>query len=120
MKNVIVIQTEEDLYELTGLEDGNALWDAGFILDDWEWGICLDEPIHTERIEKEHRESIKWYGNDHCWHDEPECDVDVTIVEEKANLLSWQHMLYDSWQNERTLGTHAEYKGKHYYLWHHS
>lgn len=38
---VTFFHTEEELQALTGL-DHNGLWDAGFDLDDWDWGFVTD------------------------------------------------------------------------------
>lgn len=47
MKTVTFFETREDLRELTGLSGDNhdeALWDAGFDLDDWDFGfVCNTE-----------------------------------------------------------------------------
>lgn len=46
MKKVIFFETREELRELTGLPGDNhdiALWDAGFNLDDWDFGFVSDE-----------------------------------------------------------------------------
>lgn len=46
-KTVTFFNTREELRELTGLPEDNhdaALWDAGFNLDDWDFGfVCDDE-----------------------------------------------------------------------------
>lgn len=45
MKTVTFFETREDLRELTGLPGDNydaALWDAGFNLDDWDFGFVTD------------------------------------------------------------------------------
>lgn len=48
MTNVVMFNTVEDLAKLTGLSTDNhnqALWDAGFDLDDWDIGFQTDEPL---------------------------------------------------------------------------
>lgn len=48
MINLVMFNTVEDLAELTGLSTDNhnqALWDAGFDLDDWDIGFQTDEPL---------------------------------------------------------------------------
>ena len=45
MKTVTFFETREELRELTGLPADNhdsALWDAGFDLDDWDFGFVSD------------------------------------------------------------------------------
>lgn len=45
MKTAIFFDTSEELRELTGLPGDNhdqALWDAGFNLDDWDFGFVSD------------------------------------------------------------------------------
>lgn len=48
MRNTVTFfDTCEDLRELTGLPSDDydkALWDAGFDLDDWDWGFVSDTP----------------------------------------------------------------------------
>ena len=46
MKTVTFFETREDLRSLTGLPADNhdkALWDAGFNLDDWDFGFVGNE-----------------------------------------------------------------------------
>ena len=46
MRNTVTFfDTREDLRELTGLPSDDydkALWNAGFDLDDWDWGFVSD------------------------------------------------------------------------------
>lgn len=45
MKTVTFFETREELRELTGLPGDDhdaALWDAGFDLDDWDFGFVSD------------------------------------------------------------------------------
>ena len=48
MRNTITFfDTNHDLHKLTGLprdDYDKALWDAGFDLDDWDWGFVSDTP----------------------------------------------------------------------------
>lgn len=47
MIDLVMFNTVEDLAKLTGLSTDNhnqALWDAGFDLDDWDLGFQTDEP----------------------------------------------------------------------------
>lgn len=41
LKTVTFFEKEEDLKQLTGLNH-DALWDAGFDLDDWDFGFVSD------------------------------------------------------------------------------
>lgn len=41
MTDITLFNTEKELSELTGL-DHKELWDAGFNLDDWDWGFRTD------------------------------------------------------------------------------
>lgn len=48
MINLVMFNTVEDLAKLTGLSTDNhnqALWDAGFDLDDWDIGFQTDGPL---------------------------------------------------------------------------
>lgn len=45
MKTITFFETRKELAELTGLSMENhcsAMWDAGFNLDDWDWGFVSD------------------------------------------------------------------------------
>lgn len=42
MKTATFFETREELRELTGVSDIGALWDAGFDLDDWDFGFVSD------------------------------------------------------------------------------
>lgn len=41
---ITFFDTYEELRELTGLPTREALWDAGFDLDDWDFGFVSDTP----------------------------------------------------------------------------
>lgn len=41
MIHLEIFNTEEELTELTGW-DHDQLWEHGFDLDDWDWGIAID------------------------------------------------------------------------------
>ena len=47
MIQVTIFNTEKELSKLTDLNH-EELWDKGFNLDDWDWGIC----INLEDMEK--------------------------------------------------------------------
>lgn len=44
MVNLTWFESEQDLQKLTGL-DHDGLWDAGFNLDDWDFGFVTDEKL---------------------------------------------------------------------------
>ena len=51
MKTVTFFETREELRELTGLpadDHDAALWDAGFDLDDWDFGFVSDTEWHED------------------------------------------------------------------------
>ncbi len=45
MINMVMCDTVDELLKLTGLPDSDALWDAGFNLDDWDVGFQTDKEI---------------------------------------------------------------------------
>lgn len=47
LKTVTFFSTEKDLTMLTGL-DHDGLWEAGFDLDDWDWGVVCCDPLTEE------------------------------------------------------------------------
>ena len=44
MSTVTFFETREELCALSGLPDSEALWNAGFDLDDWDFGFCSEVP----------------------------------------------------------------------------
>lgn len=67
MVNEIMFNRTSDIQELTGLPDRNALWDAGFNLDDWEAGFCSDQKLHEEETYEDDDEEyteIHWIDDD--------------------------------------------------------
>lgn len=51
LKTVTFFETREELRKLTGLpadDHDAALWDAGFDLDDWDFGFVSDKPWSKE------------------------------------------------------------------------
>ena len=92
MIDVTIFSTVNDLSELTEL-DGDALREAGFDLDDFDFGIASKEPLHD--------------GD----------DDDISPDFDRSYGTAWimQAML------DHSCGpTHTEYKGTHYYLVHHA
>lgn len=53
LKTVTFFGTEKELSSLTGL-DHDGLWNAGFDLDDWDWGFVCKEPFDDDRY---------WHGD---------------------------------------------------------
>lgn len=94
MKTVTFFETREELRTLTGLPGDNydrALWDAGFNLDDWDFGFVSD----TE------------WNPDGWW--------------EKTNPATYfEYWLLMKMEQHCCGYVHTEYGGKHYYLAYHS
>lgn len=55
MLNIRWFKTCEDLEKLTG-KPYDELWAAGFNLDDWDFGIRVDRPLHRAPTEVELRD----------------------------------------------------------------
>ena len=97
MVNVIMFSKTSDILKLTGLPDRNALWDAGFNLDDWDAGFCCDQKLHeVETYEEDGEEYTEFH-----WIDD-------------ADWLGQQMENYCVGYN------YCEVNGKHYYTVHHS
>ena len=65
MINLVMFNTVGDLAKLTGLSTDNhnqALWDAGFDLDDWDFGFVSDTEW-TEDCNKKHPYYEYWILN---------------------------------------------------------
>lgn len=110
MVKIKLFETEEELKKLTKLTDDKALWDAGFDMDDFDFGIVLDHPI-ADKV------TYTFYGRDIT--DRKECvftdvDYDPLGTNTKAETLIMQQ-----WKEYGKGGTYVEYGGKHYYLFHH-
>lgn len=91
-----MLTTREDLREITGLPSDNhdeALWDAGFNLDDWDVCFVSDVPL-----------TLTMCDSEGAWED-PHDDA-WWLVSRMENYC----VGYDR----------VEYGGKHYYLVHHS
>lgn len=94
MKNLIFFDTREDLCEITGLpmEDHcRALWDAGFNLDDWDFGVASTDELSEEG----------W------WQNEQDCHY-------------YEYWLLSNMERHCVGFEHTEYNGMHYYLVYHS
>lgn len=89
MKIITWFENEDDLQELTGLTH-NELWDAGFNLDDWDFGFCSDEELDLNAYD---------YGKYNCGY---------------YYLMRSLCMNNPAFEPE-----HTEYNGKHYYMCYH-
>ena len=90
MKTVTFFETRDELRELTGLT-ANQLWDAGFNLDDWDFGFVS---------ETEWSEEAWWSNND--------------------SRRYYEYFLLSHMENHCVGYEHTEYNGKHYYMAYHS
>ena len=94
--DVKMFTTATELLRLTGLPDREALWHAGFDMDDWDVGFRLPIVIHLEETDSEGEVHIEPdYNSPYYW------------------LMS------------RICGhcagaSHTEYGGYHYYMSHHA
>lgn len=59
LKTVTFFGTEKDLSALTGL-DHDGLWNAGFDLDDWDWGFVCTDPFDDDRYWHSDRQYQDW------------------------------------------------------------
>lgn len=89
MKMITWFETLDDLKELTGLTR-DELWDAGFNLDDWDFGICCDEALDINAYD---------YNEFKCGY--------YYLIKYLSNFG----------MNDPE---HTEYNGKHYYMCYHS
>lgn len=96
-------ETEEDLQKLTGLNH-DQLWDAGFDLDDWDFGFRVTKKIHTT-VERDQNDS----NSEDYYREEIEADWD----KEGYWLLSRM-------QNCCCGAKHVKLGRYHYYLCYHS
>lgn len=83
-------ESEKELQELTGLNH-NELYDAGFDLDDWDFGFVTDKLLDKTAYN----------------HMNFECDYFFLIKALSTNNISFEPK-------------HTEYNGKHYYMSYHS
>lgn len=120
ISNVVVFDTAEDLMSLTGIQTYEGLWEAGFNMDDWDWGVVLDEPMHDDVKRMEHHSEFCWIDHLGKYHHEDAYDEEVTECQEKEEMPYWMRQLYWNWENYCVGGSHNFYNGKHYYMWHHS
>lgn len=83
-------ESEKDLQELTGLNH-DELWDAGFDLDDWDFGVQTETEL-----------DLKAYDSGNY-----DCGYYYLIRAFVSNNFAFEP-------------THTEYNGKHYYMSYHS
>lgn len=91
-----MITNREDLRKITGLPSDNhdeALWDAGFDLDDWDVCFVSDVPL-----------TLTMCDNDGAWED-PNDDAWWLVSRMETYCVGYDHVEYD---------------GKHYYIVHHA
>lgn len=98
MDKLTFFDTEKDLRELTGIDTYEGLREAGFYLDDWDWGFVSDECYVTTKTDE--------FGCE-------ECVIDSDAPQYVEQIL---HMMEDYCVGFQ----HTEYNGKHYYLLYHS
>lgn len=94
MRNLIFFDTREDLRELTGLPGDDhdaALWEAGFNLDDWDFGFASRDEFSEEG----------WWQNEQDHH-------------------YYEYWLLSNMERYCVGYEHTEYKGWHYYMVYHS
>lgn len=92
-----MLTTREDLCKITGLPSDNhynALWKAGFDLDDWDVCFVSDIPLTVPEIDED----------EHEW-DEPIEDAYWLVRRMEDYCCGYSH---------------TEYNGKHYYMVYHS
>lgn len=90
MENVVFFETNEDLKKLTGVKDFKELWDEGWDLDDWDFGIQTEEEWDEMNPNSEYYDDWKHF---YRWCME--------------NMMNAFHV------------GHYTHNGKHYYFKHH-
>ena len=92
MIKLTMLNTREELMELTGLDE-STLWDM-FDLDDWDVGFCADRKLTYTAF-----------------------DEDCGEWQEPFDYSYW---LVRAMENYCVGYEYVEYNGKHYYLVHHA
>lgn len=92
MENIVFFETDKDLKKLTGVEDFKELWDKGWDLDDWDFGIQTEEE----------------------WR---EMDPDSDCYEWRCWDHYYRHCM-ETMMNTFQVG-HYTHNGKHYYFKYH-
>lgn len=99
MIDLKMITTREELREITGLSSDNhdeALWNAGFNLDDWDVCFVSDVPLTNRN---------GWdYPTEDAW------DIPIEDARWLVNQMECYCVGYE----------HTKYNGKHYYMVYHS
>ena len=95
MIKMIMVDKDEDIYELTGISDYHTLYEIGFDLDDWDVGFCCDEKLHIEHTDED----------------------DGSIYYEWLPPAYW---LGQQMEHYCVGYNYCEYNGKHYYTVHHA
>jgi hypothetical protein len=81
MKTVTFFETREELRELTGLPADNydeALWYAGFNLDDWDFGFVSNTPWVEDG----------WWNNDDTYYEY------WLLTRMKSHCVGYEHVEY--------------------------
>lgn len=109
MDKLTFFSTREELRELTGLSGENhdiALWDAGFNLDDWDWGFVSDTEFDYGDVSEFEGYDGQMY--EHGWR------------ELRPNIPDYAEWLLNRMDQYCVGYGHTEYNGKHYYIVYHS
>lgn len=67
MLRLEIFKTEKELAQLTGLSVDD-LWDNGFDLDDWDWGICINTK-DVKKFERDQRLILSSMSNYCCGYE---------------------------------------------------
>lgn len=101
MLELIYFETIDDLARLTGLTR-DELWGAGFSLDDFDFGVRVNQKIHREPTYEE-------LEKEDYYEDELVTDWDMP-----------GYRIFEWLQNVNTGPRYVEHKGWHYYMMHHA
>lgn len=95
--NLNFFDDTDDLETLTGLNH-DQLWNAGFDLDDMDWGFVSDEEYTNDKVDK--------YG--------------YKYSRIKYDIPQFVYQLLEEPEDHYAGLRHTEYNGKHYYILHHA
>ena len=101
---IAVFEDYKDLLLLTGLKSRDELWEAGFDLNDMDFGICTNTAWEHEEEDEE------WENGKCVIHKRMEPDWDPFYRAWILNRMSEYCVGYQ----------HIEYRGMHYYILYHS
>lgn len=103
MLRLTVFTKAEELSRLTGVSC-QELWEHGFDLDDWNWGIQALEPLRE----------VHYYDKDdnECTADSPEMEYSEFVWKDGYESFFWKL------SRDEDLDC-TEYDGKFYYISHH-